>query len=142
MWQKSYSTTVEGLEPSQIWKIWSDIPNRPAWDDDTEWAKVDGPFENGSTITMKPKGWPKTVNMKIIECTPNQSFTDYTKFLLAGLYGTHQMEKTDKGLKLTTTIKVVGPLSWVWRKIVADEIVATLPHQTKMLIQLARESSL
>jgi hypothetical protein len=141
MWQKSYSTTIQDLEPHQIWKIWSDIPNRPAWDDDTEWAKADGPFENGTTITMKPKGWPKSVSMKIIECIPNQSFTDYTKFLLAGLYGTHHMEKTDNGLKLTTTIKVVGPLSWVWRKIVAEEIVATLPHQTDMLIKLAQQSS-
>lgn len=139
MWQKSYSITVESIEPSKIWKIWSDIPNRPAWDDDIEWANTDGPFENGTTIAMKPKGWPKTVYMKIIECIPNQSFTDNTKFLLAELYGTHHMEKTDKGLKLTTTIKVVGPLSWVWRKIVAEEIVATLPHQTDMLIKLARE---
>ncbi|MBS0289034.1 MAG: hypothetical protein JSS07_03210 [Proteobacteria bacterium] len=80
------------------------------------------------------------MTMKIIECIPNQSFTDYTKFLLAGLYGIHHMEKTDKGLKLTTTIKVVGPLSWVWRKIVAEEILATLPHQTDMLIKLARAS--
>lgn len=50
------------------------------------------------------------------------------------------MEKTNQGLKLTTTIKVEGPLSWIWRKIVAEEIVATLPHQTDMLIKLARES--
>ncbi|MBS0289850.1 MAG: polyketide cyclase [Proteobacteria bacterium] len=140
MWLKSYSTTVLGIEPHQIWKIWSDIPKRPAWDDDTEWAKADGSFEKGTTITMKPKGWPKAVTMKIVECTPNQSFTDYTKFLLAELYGTHHMEKTDQGLKLTTSIKVVGPLSWVWRKIVAEEILATLPHQTDMLIKLARES--
>ena len=85
MWQKSYSITVSGLEPSQIWRIWSDVPNRPVWDDDIEWAKTDGPFENGTHIMMKPKDWPKTVVMKIIECIPDQSFTDYTKFFLAGV---------------------------------------------------------
>ena len=84
MWQKSYSITVSGLEPSQIWRIWSDVPNRPVWDDDIEWAKTDGPFDNGTHIMMKPKDWPKTVVMKIIECIPDQSFTDYTKFFLSG----------------------------------------------------------
>ena len=140
MWQKSYSITVSGLEPSQIWRIWSDVPNRPVWDDDIEWAKTDGPFENGTHIMMKPKDWPKTVVMKIIECIPDQSFTDYTKFFLAGLYGTHHMEQTTQALKLTTTIKIVGPLSWLWRKIVGEDIVATLPRQTELLIKLARES--
>jgi len=139
MWQKSYSTTVQGLEPQQIWQIWADVPTRPAWDDDTEWAKADGPFENGTVITMKPKGWPKIVTMKIVECIPNQLFTDYTRFPLAALYGTHHMEKVENGLKLTTTIKVEGPLTWVWRKIVAEEIVATLPHQTELLIKRARQ---
>ncbi len=140
MWQKSYSITAKGIEPHQIWKIWADIPNRPAWDTDTEWAKSNGPFENGTLITFKPKGWPKTVSMKIIECIPNKTFTDYTPFFLAGLYGTHHMEKVADGLKLTTTIKVVGPLSWLWRRIVAQEIVATLPEQTDMLIKVARQS--
>ena len=139
MWQKSYSTTVAGVTPSQIWRVWSDIVNRPAWDDDTQWAKADGPFKNGTTITMKPKGWPKTVSMKIVECIPNQSFTDHTKFLLAELYGTHHMEQTDQGLKLTTIIKVVGPLAWLWRKIVGEDIVATLPRQTELLVKFARE---
>ncbi len=138
MWQKSHSIIVKGIEPHQIWKIWSDIPNRPTWDTDTEWAKSNGPFENGTLITFKPKGWPKTVSMKIIECIPNKTFTDYTQFFLAGLYGTHHMEQVADGLKLTTTIKVVGPLAWLWRKIVAQDIVASLPEQTNMLIKVAR----
>lgn len=141
MWQKSYSTTVKGLEPHQIWKIWSDINNRPTWDDDTEWAKANGPFENGTIITMKPKGWPKTVSMEIIECIPNQSFTDYTKFPLAALYGKHHMEKNGDELTLTTTITVAGPLALLWRKIVAEDIVATLPHQTHLLITAAKQST-
>ena len=138
MWQQSYSTTVSNIEPQLIWEIWRDVPNRPSWDDDTEWAKADGAFENGTTITMKPKGWPKTVVMKLIDCIPNQSFTDVTKFPLATLYGIHEMEKIGNELKLTTTIKLTGPLSWLWRKLVAQDIVDTLPHQTQLLIQRAQ----
>lgn len=140
MWQQSYSITVPDLEPHQVWKIWTDIPNRPSWDDDTEWAKADGPFENGTTISMKPKGWPKSVHMKIVECVPNQSFTDYTQLFMAKLYGRHYMEKSESGLTLTTTIKVTGLLSWLWRKILAEEIVATLPQQTELLVKMAKQS--
>ena len=138
MRQKSYSITVPNITPSQIWKIWTDIPNRSAWDDDCEWAKANGPFQNGTIISMKPKDWPKVVTMEIVDCVPYQSFTDYTSFFLAGLYGTHEMHQTEHGLKLTTTIKVVGPLGWLWRKLVANDIVSTLPHQTALLIKLAQ----
>ena len=140
MWQKSYSTTVKDLTPSQIWQLWSDIPNRPAWDEDTLWAKSNGPFQNGTVITFRPKGWFKNVSMTIVDCVPLISFTDHTSFFLANLYGTHHMEKENDGLKLTTTIKITGPLAWLWRKIVGEEIVKTLPEQTAKIIELARKT--
>ncbi|MBS0288194.1 MAG: polyketide cyclase [Proteobacteria bacterium] len=119
--------------------MWADIPNRPKWDDDTEWAKANGPFQNGTIISMKPKGWPKVVNMEIVECVQERSFTDHTKFFLASLFGTHTMEPTSEGLKLTTTIKVTGPLAFFWRKVVAEDIVKTLPQQTALLIERAKK---
>ncbi len=139
MWQQSYSTTVKGLKPTQIWKIWADVSNRHLWDDDIEWAKADGPFENGTKIAMKPKGWPKVVNMEIVVSVLNQAFTDRTTFFGAILDGIHTMEETSEGLKLTTTIKVTGPLGFLWRKIVAEDIVKTLPHQSALLIEAAKQ---
>lgn len=138
MWQQSYTITVPNLKPNQVWQVWADVPNRPAWDDDTQWAKANGPFENGTVISMKPKGWPKVVFMTIINCVPNQSFTDCTQFLFAKLYGIHHMQETANGLTLTTTIKITGMMSWFWRRIVGQDIVNTLPHQTAMLIKLAK----
>lgn len=141
MWQQFYSLTVPHLQPDQIWAIWADVAKRPAWDNDTEWAKANGPFANGTTITFKPKGWPKTVSMKIVECIPNQTFTDHTAFFLCDLYGKHEMQMVEGGLKLTTTITLKGPLWWLWRKIVGQDIVKTLPQQTQMLIQLVKGSA-
>lgn len=51
--------------------------------------------------------------------------------------GIHEMEETKDGLKLTTTIQISGPLSFLWRKLVADGIVKTLPEQTEALAALA-----
>lgn len=138
MWEKSYSTTVADLEPEQIWKIWSDISIRHQWDDDTEWAKIDGPFSQGAIFYMKLKNGPK-IKMIITESIPNLKFADTHYFPLARMDGIHQMEKTTDRLRITTTIRVTGPLRWLWRKFVAEKVVATLPHQTNLLIQLARK---
>jgi hypothetical protein len=138
MWEKSYSITVADLEPDQIWKIWSDISIRHQWDDDTEWAKIEGPFSQGAIFSMKIKNGPK-IKMVITESIPNQKFADTHYFPLARMDGIHQMEKTTDGLRITTTIRVSGPLRWLWRKLVAEKVVATLPHQTNLLIQLARK---
>lgn len=138
MWKKSYSITTAHLEPSQIWKIWSDISLRTQWDDDTEWAKMEGPFEKDAIFYMKVKNGPK-LKMKITECIPNEKFTDTYYFPFARMDGTHQMEKTSDGLRITTTIKIAGPLQWLWRKLVAEKVAATLPHQTDLLIQVARK---
>lgn len=141
MWQQSYTTTVQGIKPEQIWAIWADIPNRPAWDTDTQWAKANGPFANGTIITFKPKDWFKSVNMTIVECIPHKMFTDHTTFFLAELFGKHEMITTDQGLVLTTTITITGPLTGLWRRIVGQDIVDTLPEQTQQLIALAQSQS-
>lgn len=138
MWEKSYSIVVPDLEPDQIWKIWSDISLRHKWDDDTEWTKMEGVFEQGNSFIMKIKNGPK-LKMLITECLPNKKFTDTYYFPLARLDGIHEIEKRTDGLHITTTIRMTGPLRWLWRKMVAEEIVSTLPHQTDLLIQLARK---
>ena len=136
MWIKSYSTVAPGIQPYQVWAIWSDINNRPLWDIDTEWAKIRGPFKKGGRFHFKPKGGP-VLSMTITDCIPNKIFTDCFKIPFARLYGIHEMEQTSKGLKLTTSIKIEGCLGWLLRKVVGEKIVAGLPEQTAMFIQLA-----
>lgn len=137
MWQKIYSITVKGIEPSQVWKIWSDIKSRPLWDDDMEWADIQGDFVQDAIFFMKPKGGAK-LKMKITQCSTNKSFTDTYQFPLARMDGIHEMEQTNEGLRITTTIQIQGPLAWLWRKLVAEKVADTLPHQTGCLIELAR----
>ncbi len=138
MWIKSHSITVPGLKPDQIWKVWADVNNRSQWDLDIEWAQLEGEFAKGSIIRFQPKGGPKLF-MTITECVPNQCFVDCYKFPLARLYGIHEMEETNEGLKITTSIKVVGILGWLLRKIVAEKVAAEVPEQTAMLIKLAQK---
>lgn len=137
-WVRTHTVTAIGLEASQIWKIWSDIDRRSQWDIDTEWAKLEGPFVKGATFYFKPKGGPK-LSMQITECVPNSCFTDCFKIPFARMYGVHQVEPTESGIKIITSIKVEGALGWLMRKLVAEKVVAELPEQTELLIKLAKQ---
>src|SRR5215208_3121548 len=37
----------------QVWELWADVPNRTRWDTDLEYAKLDEPFQTGSTGEVK-----------------------------------------------------------------------------------------
>jgi hypothetical protein len=49
------------------------------------------------------------------------------------------MESTQEGLKITTSIKVVGLLGWLLRKMAAEKVAAEVPEQTAMLVKLASQ---
>jgi hypothetical protein len=122
----------------QMWKLFSDVNNWSNWDEGVDFAKLDGPFEKGNHFMFQPKGGPK-LKIGIVEATENKSFTDCTRFPLATMYGEHTFEETSEGLKLTTTMKVKGVLGFLWRKIVAQKIVDTLPQDMNHQIQTAKK---
>ncbi len=136
MWQSTHSVITNKVTKEQIWHVWSDITLRQQWDTDIEWATLEGPFANDSIIRFKVKGGPK-VKMCLVDCMPYSSFTDRTKFPGATMDGIHAVEETAEGLKLTTTFKITGPLSFLWRKLVGEKVAATIPEQTEMLIKVA-----
>jgi hypothetical protein len=135
-WVKTHTITVKDIKPHQIWQVWSDVNNWHLWDTDIEFAHLDGGFEKGSIFSLKPKGGPK-VAIEIIDAIPNKSFTDCTKFPLAKMYGTHQMQEGTDGLTLTVSVKVTGLLGYLWRKLVAEKVAQGIPEQTQKLLELA-----
>jgi len=136
--QKSYSAVFKGVTPEQVWAIWSDLEKRPLWDDDTERVKLETAFKVGGTFLFKPKNDKRSIRITITECTPNRSFTDTCKLPLARLEGIHEVVPVKDGVKITTTIIIKGPLRWLWQKLIGEQIVASLPHQTEMLVKLAK----
>ena len=49
------------------------------------------------------------------------------------MYDIHEMHQDPQGLRLTVTLKVTGPLGFLWRKLVAEKIEANLPTLLKNL---------
>ncbi|MEO6305129.1 MAG: SRPBCC family protein [Bacteroidia bacterium] len=136
MWTRSYSIVTKDVTKEQMWKLFADVNNWHKWDNGIEYAKMEGKFEKGNMFELKPKGGPK-VKIKLVETTENRSFTDFTKFPLAKMYGQHTFEETPNGLKITTTMTVSGALGFLWRKIVAQDIVNSLPVEMPAQINYA-----
>ena len=139
MWTRTYTKTVTGVKKEDVWKVWTDVNNWPTWHGDLDYCKLEGDFVVGNHFMLKPKG-VGPVKIVLTEIDDGKSFTDCTTFFGAKMYDTHAMEETPEGLKLTNTLKVTGPLRWLWIKLVAQNVADTIPEETEALINLARRS--
>ena len=136
MWTKSHSIVTKKATKEQIWKLFANVNNWHTWDEGVEYANIEGAFEKGNHFILKPKGGPK-VKIALIETIVNKKFVDCTKFLLATMYGEHIFEETTEGLKMTTTMTVKGPLTFLWVKLVAKNIVEHLPKEMQTQAETA-----
>lgn len=139
MWSKTYSIKVKGISREKVWKVWTNVNQWHTWQNDIEYAKLDGDFKVGNTFLLKPKGGPK-VNIRILNSEPYTAFTDLTRFPLAKMYGLHEFIDHGDELEIKTTMSVEGALSFVWRKLVAEGVANGLKEQTDSLIAKAREA--
>ncbi|WP_374365395.1 SRPBCC family protein [Cloacibacterium sp.] len=136
MWTKSHSIVTKEVTKEQMWKLFADVNNWHIWDEGIEFAKMEGEFEKGNFFTLRPKGGPN-VKVELLETVENKSFLDVTKFPLAKMFDNHTFEETPQGLKITNTISVTGVLGFLWRKIVAQKIVDSLPNDMQTQIKAA-----
>ncbi len=136
MWTRSHTIVTKEATKEQLWKLFADVNHWHVWDTEIEYARMEGKFEQGNHFILKPKKGPK-VKIELIETIENKKFVDRTKFPLAEMYGEHIFEETPDGLKITTTMTVKGILSFLWIKIVAQDIVNSLPEEMEKQVKLA-----
>ncbi len=140
MWHKTYSKVYPGVQKEAIWSLWEDVNNWDKWDPDIEYAKMIEPFQVGGRFIFKPKGAGE-VTLQLVEVEKFKKFTDQLKFFGAKMYGIHEMVETPGGLKMTTTLRVTGPLTFIWVKLVAQGIVDTIPEQMDSLVKCAESGN-
>jgi len=136
MWSRTHSAIVKGLKAEQVWQVWTDVNHWHTWQPDIDHAHLDGAFAVGNTFVLKPKGGP-TVNIEIIQADTNRQFTDLTRFPGARMYGAHEFVVRGDEMEIRTTMRIEGPLAFVWRKIVAEGVAKGMPEQTERLIAKA-----
>jgi len=137
-WSQTYSKTIKGVSAAAVWDIWQDINHWHTWQEDIEYAKLNGEFEMGNSFILKPID-VSAVTISLIEVEKNKSFTDLTRFPLAKMYGKHEFIQHGDALEIKTTMSVEGFFAFIWRKIVAEDVAAGMQAQTESLIKKVQD---
>jgi len=140
MWIRSHTNVFKGVKKEEIWDLWKNVNRWHEWVPGVEFCRLEKPFRAGSDFTLKPKD-ASVVKVQLIEVEEDRKFTGCTQFFGATLYNTYEVQTEPDGTRLTVTLKVIGPLGFVWRKLVAEKIDAKLPKLMRNLAGLAGVSS-
>ncbi len=137
MWIRSHSKVYKDIKKEEIWRLWADVNNYVKWHDDLDYCKLEGPFAVGNYFMLKPKGWP-AFKVAIIELIENQKFVDCTNLFGAKMYDIHELQETEEGLRVISTLKVTGLLSFLWVHLVAKHVANSAPKEMEAVVKLAR----
>ncbi|MPQ76102.1 SRPBCC family protein [Hydrogenovibrio sp. JE_KL2] len=138
MWEKAHQVITQNVTIEQLWRVWSDINHWGEWQPGLDYAKLEGKFEAGNHFLLKPKG-KSPVKIELVEVEPHQSFTDLTRLPLAKMLGHHQFKQIGTGIEITSSIRLNGPLAFLWRRILGEKIADKMPAQTEQLIKRASD---
>jgi len=137
MWQKTHSMSFEGVRPEQVWKVWSDVNRWQDWQPDIEYARLEGEFETGKVFRFRPKGGPE-LGIEITEAKPLAGYADLTRFPGARMLDSHEIVDHGDRIEIKNTLTVTGPLGFLWRRLVAEDVAASIEAQTRSMIEQAR----
>jgi polyketide cyclase/dehydrase/lipid transport protein len=125
--------------PEAAWAVLADVAAWPTWDHEVEHAQLDGPLERGVTGTLKPAGGP-TTRFTVIESEAPRRMTDVTRLPLARLTFDHRYAPAPGGgTRLTHAVRIEGPLSPLFARIIGRRVVAGLPQAMAALAAKAVE---
>ena len=137
MWESSYSAKAQ-TTPEIVWQIWTDVENWNQWDSGVQWCKMEGAFEEGVKGKLKPKGGPVS-SLKLVEVIRLKKFVDQAALPLAKLLFIHELDLEGQQVKITHTIRIAGPLSFLFARLLGAKLAKDLPSSVKNLARLAQE---
>jgi Polyketide cyclase / dehydrase and lipid transport len=127
------------VRPEAIWALYEDVTTWPSWDAQAERVIRDGPFQTGTTGTMKFVGQkPLTYRLKKVE--PLREFVDETPVGSLVVRVSHLLQPLPDGrTRLTYSAEIDGPENEAQQ--VGPMITGDFPETMASLIALAKERS-
>ncbi|HEY9470051.1 MAG TPA: SRPBCC family protein [Propionibacteriaceae bacterium] len=136
----TYTHSVETeVRPEAIWALYEDVTTWPSWDSQAERIIRDGPFQTGTTGTMKFVGQePLAYRLAKVE-TPRE-FVDETSAGPLVVRVSHLLEPLPDGrTRLTYSAEIDGPEDEAQQ--VGPMVTGDFPETMASLIALAKERS-
>lgn len=130
------ATVTSSAGPAAFFAEWADMASWPEWNLDTAWVRLDGPFVEGATGQLKPKGGP-TVRFRVERLVDGEEFTDVSRLLGARLTFRHLVSVAEGRTTVSVEVTLTGPLAPVWRLILGQGIRDSLQPDLDRLVQRA-----
>lgn len=123
--------------PATFFDRWADMATWPEWNRDTEWVRLDGPFVQGATGTLKPQGGPK-VRFIVESLVPDKEFIDVSRLVGARLiFAHHTTAIAGGGTAVDVRVSMTGPLAWLWNRILGKGLTASVQPDLERLARAA-----
>jgi uncharacterized protein YndB with AHSA1/START domain len=108
MWTHEH-TAETAASPQAVWRVLRDLDQWATWDTSMEWVRLQGPFQAGSQVVMKPNGQDPITSV-IMEATENQVYADQTDLGGVTLRFSHTLEPlAGGGTRVIHRLEVTGP---------------------------------
>jgi hypothetical protein len=127
--------------PKDVWALWSDIANWPAWDIGLDACVPKGKFEPGHTFLLTPKGAPNSIEVQLVEVVPHERFVDETRLPFGTIRATHTIHREGAAAKVTHIIEaeVAPEHAEFFEKAIWSGMEQGVPHSVKELKKLAEK---
>ena len=122
----THSINIE-TSTEAIFAYYKDIASWYKWDRDVSEVFLKDGLTIGSMGWLKPKNGPKA-NIYISEVELNKSFTVESKLPFCRLIFGHKLEHKGNYTHTTHSAEFVGPLSFIFRRLIGKQIDKTLPE--------------
>jgi carbon monoxide dehydrogenase subunit G len=131
--------TVEtSCPPAAVWHIWQDVRNWNTWDPGIEYSTLNGPFQTGTTGTLKPKGGP-LVKTLLTRVEPMHMFVDEAKLPLTKIIVTHSMKQVEGKTHVTHHIEMKGALAFLFAYLIGRNMKKNLPQEMLEMVKKAEQ---
>ncbi len=134
----TYTHTIEtDASAEAIWSLYEDVTTWPNWDAQAEQITRDGPFEAGTTGTMKFTDQPP-LRYRLTSVEPLTEWTDETAVDEIVVRVLHRLEPIAAGrIRLTYAAEIEGPGG----DTTGPMITGDFPETMRSLAMLAKEGS-
>lgn len=136
MWHRTYSMTATGTTAEALWDAQTNVNEWPAMFGDLEWTKLEGPAKLGKEFHLKPKGGPK-VRLTIVRCERPSAFADLSHLPLCKMTFQHTFTPTPDGVRIDLDLRMHGPLTFLWKKVIGAKQAEEFPAHVQALIAAA-----
>jgi Polyketide cyclase / dehydrase and lipid transport len=128
---------TSSASPTAFFDRWADMATWPEWNLDTEWVRLDAPFDQGATGTLKPKGGPK-VRFVVESLVRDREFVDVSRLAGARLTFAHHVTPTaGGGCTVQVQVSIAGPLAWLWLRILGKGLRSSVQPDLERLAHVA-----